>query len=216
MTRKFLVYDMEQDGFVVSKDTRSDGADIQGAVIQTAESMGRHGLDATDESKYIRIPLTREFVENLPFDLADADPDVPHSEAMDRNAAVEGPFVVLTEYGFYDERYNEMENTSRPKVRSFELDYANLYTFGKLQEMGNEFILDPSGNVEPILVPLSDVQLEVLKEQPKFSPEKEPHGFFMEPLGETQKKENTELLGLGEALDDLESNTASQELPWEM
>lgn len=200
LTRKFLAFDLKQGAFL-DEDAKPAGLGIENAAIYTEESMQARGLDANDGRQYLQVPMTKDFVDALPFELKDTDPKVPHSEDYDKQfVAEEDDFVVLTEYGFYDEKYNSSTQTSRPKVRSFDLDDANLYTHGILEIMGTEWILDAEqGSTKPIIVPVSGVQQEQLMQLPQFSPEKEPHGFFMQPVGEEGLKD------LGDALGELES-----------
>lgn len=205
MTNKFLVYDLLDGGFLDRQQTIR-GNDVQNAAVFSKETI------KTDET-FLQIPLTQRFVDALPFELVDTAPDVPHSEFMDKEAAMAGDFVVLTDMGFYDEKYNSLTNTSRPKIRSFALDYANLYNKGKLQELGTEYITEAAGSTEPIIVPVSKNQQEMLQQLGAFSPEKEPHGFFMEPIGDTRKLES-DMPDLGSALDELQ-NEASEEMQFE-
>lgn len=223
MTNKFLIYDLNNGGFYgastdVSGNDRIDTRDndVQNAAVFSEASAKRLGLDLSDTASCLQVPLTESFVDSLPFDLTDTDPFTPHSDVQDSAdvmAAKAGDFVALTDMGFYDEKYNSLDNTSRPKVRSFELDYANLYHMDKLAKTGNEYLADDAN----ILIPVSEVQQEKLKLLPEFSPEKEPHGFFMEPIGETMKQEQTpQMLDLGDALDALKDQEQGVELPWEM
>lgn len=215
MTNKFLMYDLNQGGFVAADGHVADNNIANGAMF-SKESAEKLVNQITEES-FLQVPLTQEFEDNLPFDLTDTAPEVAHSEAMDRDAAMKEDFVVLTEYGFYDEKYNSSTNSSRPKVRSFDLDYANLYNMDKLQELGTEWITK-AGNentAEPIIVPITQDQQAKLQQLPAFSPEKEPYGFFMEPIGDTQRVEATDMPDLGSALNALEAEqTSGMDLPF--
>lgn len=208
LTNKYLLFDFDHGAFMNEHAQYVASRDIQKGAVYTDETAKAFGLDPEDETKYLQVPLTQEFVDALPFELADTAPDVPHSKSMDTQAAMEGDFVVLTDMGFYDEKYNSLNNTSRPKVRGFELDCANLYNADILKELGTEGIVDAEENgVQPIIVPVSGVQQERLAQLPQFSPEKEPHGFFMKPIGETEKEEMPDL---GTALDELQEEAKAQ------
>lgn len=213
VTNKFLLYDLNAGGFVAENGSVQDN-DIQSAAIYSEKSAKSRAL-SVDEESFLKIPLTQDFVDSLPFDLADTAPQVAHSKTMDREAALEGDFVVLTDLGFYDEKYNSSTNTSRPKIRGFELDYANLYNMDKLREMGTEGITEGNSQdmgSKPIIIPVSKQQQEKLMALDAFSPEKEPHGFFQEPIGDTQKEEA--MPDLSDALDALEAEATQMDLPW--
>ena len=216
MTNKFLLFDLNHGAFLEYEDGRRGevGLDMQKATLFTEQTAKEAGLEFADESKFLQIPMTKDFVDSLPFDLKDSAPETPHSKTMDTASALKGDFVVLTEFGFVDEKYNSSTNTSRPKARGFELDYANLYNQGKLEELGTDYILKAGGvsDPEPIIIPVSELQQEKLKLLPDFSPEREPHGFFMEPIGETRAKET--MPELGDALDALQEASGAVELPW--
>lgn len=217
MTNKFLLYDLNAGGFVAENGSVQNN-DIQSAAIYSEETAKNRAL-SVDEESFLKIPMTQNFVDSLPFELADTAPETPHSDSAKNAEALKGDFVVLTDLGFYDEKYNSITNTSRPKVRGFELDYANLYNMDKLQAVGNEWITEPAGmGDEPIIVPVSEVQQEKLKALDAFSPEKEPHGFFQEPIGDTQKREDEQeaMPDLSDALDALEAEATQMELPWEV
>lgn len=207
LTKKFLVFDLKQGAFL-DEHAEPAGLGVETAATYTEESMQARGLNATDERQYLQVPMTKDFVDALPFELKDTDPQVPYSEDYDRQFVAEGAdFVVLTEYGFYDEKYNSSTQTSRPKVRSFDLDDANLYNHDTLENMDTEWILNAEqDSAKPIIVPVSEVQQEQLKQLPQFSPEKEPHGFFMEPVGQEGLKD------LGDALDELESQINADQM----
>lgn len=215
MTNKFLLYDLNQGGFITADGSVADN-DLSNGAMFSKESAEKLVNQVTEES-FLQVPLTQSFEDNLPFDLADTAPDVAQSESMDRTAAMKDDFVVLTEYGFYDEKYNSTTNSSRPKVRGFGLDYANLYSMDKLQELGTEWITkaEDENMADPIIVPITQDQQVKLQQLPAFSPEKEPYGFFMEPIGDTQRVEATDMPDLGSALDALEAEqTAGMEMPF--
>lgn len=212
MTKKFLLFDLKHGAFMDKDAAYMVTTNMQKGAVFTEESAKAFGLEPENEKAFLQIPLTQEFVDALPFTLADTAPDIPHSETMD--VPTEGDFVVLTDCGFYDEKYNSMTNTSRPKVNSFNLDYANLYNKDMLSQLGTEYILQAeSGGIAPIIVPVSEVQQECLAKLPEFSPEKEPHGFFMKPIGETQRIEPQKaeaMPDLGTALNELQEETKAE------
>lgn len=223
MTNKFLLYDLNKGGFLDDAG-RITGNDIQYSAVFSEETAKKTVLSA-DEASFLKVPLTQEFIDSLPFDLTDTAPEISHSEVMDKAEAMEGDFVVLTEYGFYDEKYNSMTDTSRPKVRSFDLDYANLYNKNILEEQGTTWITD-KGDIEPIIVPVSEVQQDKLKQLDEFSPEKEPQGFFMKPVGEHEEhlvtpageheRQNiSEGTALNDALNALETDM-KEDLPFDL
>lgn len=200
MTNKFLLYDLQAGGFLGDDGDVRDN-DIQNAAIFSIESARERGLDATDETAFLSVPMTEDYVDSLPFDLADTDPGKEFSESLDRAAALSGDFVVLTDMGFYDEKYNSMTESSRPKVRSFELDYANLYNQKQLEELDRDWIIGD----EDIIVPISAQQQDALKQLPAFDPVKEPYGFFMEPIPDAPKQEQEQMPSLEDSLGALET-----------
>lgn len=200
MTNKFLLYDLQAGGFL-SDDGDVRDNDIQNAAIFSIESARERRLDATDETAFLSVPMTEDYINRLPFDLTDTDPEKDFSESLDRAAALSGDFVVLTDMGFYDEKYNSITESSRPKVRSFELDYANLYNQKQLEELNRDWIIGD----EDIIVPISAQQQEALKQLPAFDPRKEPHGFFMEPLPDTPRQEQEQMPSLEDSLGALET-----------
>lgn len=204
MTNKFLLYDLQAGGFLGDDGDVKDN-DIQNAAIFSVESARERGLDATDETAFLSVPMTEDYVDSLPFDLADTDPGKEFSESLDRAAALSGDFVVLTDMGFYDEKYNSMTESSRPKVRSFELDYANLYNQKQLEELDRDWIIGD----EDIIVPISAQQQDALKQLPAFDPVKEPYGFFMAPIPDAPKQED--MPSLGDSLDALETPAETME-----
>lgn len=211
MTNKFLMYDLNAGGFITANGA-VQGNDLQNAAMFSEESAKATTLEQT-EASFLQIPLTQSFVDELPFDLADTDPNMSHSEEADNSEAMKGDFVVLTSDGFVDEKYNSTTNTSRPKVRGFELDYANLYNADKIKDLGTEWIVEGDST---IIIPVTETQQEKLKMLPEFSPEKEPYGFFMEPIGDTKKIEADAMPDLGSALDNLKAEVDSAELPWSL
>ena len=196
------MYDLNNGGFV-TENGQAAGNDLSsGAVFDKDSAENIAGTLAED--RFLQVPLTQDFVNNLPFDLTDTAPNTPHSQTMDTKSARKGDFVVLTELGFYDEKYNGLTESSRPKVRSFELDYANLYNDNILAEQGTSYITEAIDDVEPVIIPISDVQQDKLRELDAFSPEKEPNGFFMQPIGDSHLEAGV-MQDLGEALSDLET-----------
>lgn len=214
---KFVLFDMkaEHPGFVTAwGDTYTD---ITQAAVFTKTSAEANELAFNDESRYIRIVMPQAILDNMPQDLEDKDPlAINSSQVLDSTYLKRNPdtnFIVLTEYGFYDEKYNDLTNTSRPKIRSFEMDYANLY---KPETLLEPWILNQTSAMTPTVIPISDAQQEVLKTIDAFSPEKEPYGFFFEPIGNANKieKEVSTLPELGDALDDLQKTEEELDLPW--
>ena len=189
MTRKFTVFDLSNGGFLdengnnnkeidETTESRKDYDLLNGAVF-TEETAKAAGIDLS-EDKYLQVPITQAVVDELPIDLKDTAPDIPFGDAdpVQRDEALKGDFAVMSPYGFYDEWYSSDE-TSRTKIRGYNLDYANLYTAADLERIGEADIMkEPS-----IIVPVTEAQQERLKQLPEFSPEKEPLGFFMKPIG---------------------------------
>lgn len=206
MTNKFLLYDLQAGGFL-SDDGDVRDNDIQNAAIFSIESARERGLDATDETAFLSVPMTEDYINRLPFDLTDTDPEKDFSESLDRAAALSGDFVVLTDMGFYDEKYNSITESSRPKVRSFELDYANLYNQKQLEELNRDWIIGD----EDIIVPISAQQQDALKQLPAFDPVKEPHGFFMEPIPDAPRQEQEQMPSLEDSLGALETPAETME-----
>lgn len=195
MTNKFLLYNLQQGGFV-TEDGDIGNNDIQSAAIFSVDSAQERGIDATDEKAFLSVPMTQDYLDRLPFDLVDTDPAMDCAEALDRDAALSNDFVILTDMGFYDEKYNSLTESSRPKVRSFELDYANLYNKEQLESVGRDWIIGD----DDIIVPISVQQQDALKQLPAFDPVKEPHGFFMEPIPDAPKQEQENMPSLDDAL----------------
>ena len=195
MTNKFLLYNLEQGGFITEEGYLGTNT-IQDAALFSVNSAQKRGLDAADETEFLLVPMTQDYLDRLPFDLVDTDPSVECSATLDRESALSNDFVILTDLGFYDEKYNSMTNTSRPKVRSFDLDYANLYNKEQLEYMGRDWIIGD----DDIIVPISIEQQEALKQLPAFDPAKEPYGFFMEPIPDTPKQEQDDMPSLDDAL----------------
>lgn len=184
LSNKFVLYSLKDMGFMTAdgrctKDTRLDHA-----ALYSERICKERGIDCTDERTYLMIPISKEFVESIPFDLPDLDPNLEHTKEVDRDAALAGDFIILTDEGFYDEKYNSLTNSSHPKIRGFDLDYANLYNKEILAEQGTEWIIGPiPADMEPIVIPVSPAQQEELKKDLRFSEEEEPYGFFMKPIG---------------------------------
>ena len=189
MTRKFEVFDLVHGGFLdengnnnkeidETTESRKDYDLLNGAVF-TEETAKAAGIDLS-EDKYLQVPITQAVVDELPIDLKDTEPDIPFGDAdpAQRDEALKGDFAVMSPYGFYDE-WHSSDETSRTKIRGYNLDYANLYTAADLERIGEADIMkEPS-----IIVPVTEAQQERLKQLPEFSPEKEPLGFFMKPIG---------------------------------
>lgn len=195
MTNKFLLYDLSQGGFV-TEDGNLGTNDIQSAAIFSVKSAQDMGLDTANETNFLSVPMTQDYLDRLPFELADTDPSVECADTLDRDAALSNDFVILTDMGFYDEKYNSSTESSRPKIRSFELDYANLYNKEQLESLGRDWIIGD----EDIIVPISAEQQDALKQLPAFDPVREPYGFFMEPIPDTPIQEQTDMPSLDDAL----------------
>lgn len=209
ITDKFLLYDLTQKGFMDVDGHCTESTNIEESALYSLRTCDRFALSFADDAQFLQIPVTKEWLQELPFELYDTDPNVSVAEAYDRDACLAGDFVVLTEQGFYDEKYNSLTNTSRPKVRSFELDYATLYNQNVLTEMGTDGIL--KGDPAPLIIPVNETQQKALNADPRFGKDQEPYGFFMTPIGETMAKEPENMEELDTAVDDL-----SEDLPWEL
>lgn len=156
--------------------------------------------------------------------MEDTAPDVSFGDTdpKTRQEALKGAFVVLSPEGFYDERYHAGEVTdgaewSSTKIRGYRLDYANLYDMESLERIGQAGIVAESNNeFQAAVIPVSEVQQAKLKQLPEFSPEREPYGFFMEPIGsqiireQANASEEDMLPDLGDALDALEADSQDQ------
>lgn len=241
MTKKFALFNLDEGGFLTADGGRMEGKDdynerkdydlLNGAIF-TEETAKERGIDL-DESKYLAVPITQNVYDYLPIDMEDTAPDVPFGEAdlEARREALKGDFVVLSPEGFYDERYyggaaTEGQEWSSTKVRGYNLNYANLYSMESLEKIEHEGIVAESKNeFQAVIVPVSDVQQEKLKQLPEFSPKREPYGFFMEPLGDAVIREQAReaqgekgpedhsmemMPDLGEALNALESESQNQ------
>lgn len=215
MTNKFLAYDLVEGEFLNPYADLEPEHDLQHAAMFSKDTL-RAGDEHYDEvytqhamtyddyvkSRYLQIPLTQTFVDALPFNLVDTDPNTPMSTSYDNTEALKGDFVILTEYGFYDEKYNSLTNSSRPQVRGFTLDYANLYNMEQLNEHNNGYITNAGEQIPPIIIPVSKEQQAMLEKLPAFSSEKEPYGFFMKPLNAIELNSNCE--SASESLNTLE------------
>lgn len=225
MTKKFEVFDLVHGGFLnedgknnpeidETSDDRKDYDLLNGAVF-TEETAKAKGIDLA-EDKYLQVPITESVWNELPIEPVDTAPEVPFGEAdpVQREEALKGDFAVMSPYGFYDE-WASSDNTSRTKIRAYNLNYANLYTAEDLERIGESDIMkEPS-----IIVPVTEAQQERLKQLPEFSPEKEPLGFFMKPIGrnpEMQSENAPETVAMdgpsfAEALNNLESQAVTEE-----
>lgn len=199
LTRKFALFNLDEGGFLTADGKHAEGKneyderldyDLLNGAIFTEETAKEKGIDL-DESKYLAVPITQNVYDALPVDMEDTAPDVPFGkeDPEARQEALKGDFVVLSPEGFYDERYHEGVTTdgeewSSTKIRGYSLDYANLYNMDDLKRINQEGITAETGNdYQAVIVPISEVQQERLKQLPEFSPEREPYGFFMKPIG---------------------------------
>lgn len=163
------------------------------------------------------LPVPDALVEALPFEMETLSfEQLPFNQMSEKGDRQPAPSrqelkdgergVILTPYGFVDEKYNTLTETSRPKVRSFALDYANLYTRETLpQDMLTE---------DATVLVLPEELLTVLQDIPEFSPKVEPYGFFMEPCRATEKAVEDVDLDMAD-LEDL-SEEQQEDLPWEL
>lgn len=165
---KFLLYDLADGGFVDANGQRCRN-DLADAAIFTEDSAKGKSLNV-NEVDYIKFPVTQEFIASIPFDLTDTD---PAAEYGDIPAVETEAFTVLTDLGFYGEKFNTSENVSRPKIRGFDFTEATCYTRDALDRTGNLWIMD-----DGITIPLSDMQQSRLAMNPEFE------GFFKEPIGD--------------------------------
>lgn len=181
MTNKFLLYDLIEGSFLTEgfKPTKSNS-------IEQAAMFSDVSLPHVDTLRYLQIPLTQDFVDSLPFSLVDIDPQVPMSDSYNNMKALLNDFVVLTNFGFYDEVYNSLTDSSSPHIRSFALDDANLYRIEQLRACETMCITKTNEYMVVLIVPVSKGQQTMLKQLPAFSSEQEPYGFFMKPLGASQ------------------------------
>lgn len=188
LTNKFLLYDTKIGGFVQADGTVFEGTNMVMGILYSEQSAKDAGLDVED-TRFLQIPVTKEFVDNLPFDLLDTDPMMEHTSNsnIEQEEALKGDFILLTEEGFFKEKYNSITLTSSPKVSGYHLDYATLYNMESLQRTGTESIIEPSEYAQaPIVIPVGPKQQENLKELDVFR--KDPYGFFFEPVGENNSK----------------------------
>lgn len=178
---KFLIYDLDKQAFVMQQGMTKEevGTDLLTAAIYASDSVKKYGLDVSEEHALL-IPVTEAFVNNLPVSLVDESPRTPYDDPLPMEEVTDGDFVVLTVYGFYDERYYSLTDVSDPKVRSFHLDYANLYNKEDLDRTDTNYILGPVDDIPPIVIPVSETQQARLREDPRFTEE---YGFFMKPIG---------------------------------
>lgn len=250
MTKKFAIFDLNHGGFLAADGSRMEEKDeyderkdydlLNGAIF-TEETAKEKGIDL-EESNYLMVPIPQNVYDSLPIDMEDTAPDVSFGDVDPeaRREALKGDFVVLSPEGFYDERYHAGEVTdgeewSSTKIRGYRLDYANLYDMESLERIGQAGIVAESNNeFQAAIIPVSEIQQDKLKQLPEFSPEREPYGFFMEPIGSQIIREHTEsaevekeplsiesdadtlsddadtLVDLGDALDALEADSQEQ------
>lgn len=183
MTHKFLVYDLIEGSFLNEAFMPAKSNNIEQAAIFSDLSIP---FNDTSRSRYLQIPLTQGFIDTLPFTLKDCDPEIPISDAHNNIKALIGDFIILTNFGFYDEVYNSLTNSSRPHIQSFDLHQATLYNMEQLKTYGIEYITKANDYMTTIIVPISKAQQAMLQRLPDFSSEHEPYGFFMTPLGPSQ------------------------------
>lgn len=232
MTKKFAIFDLNQGGFLTADGSRMEERDeyderkdydlLNGAIF-TEETAKEKGIEL-EESDYLIVPIPQNVYAALPIDMEDTAPDVSFGDAdpKARQEMLKGDFVVLSPEGFYDERYHAGEVTdgaewSSTKIRGYRLDYANLYDMESLERIGQAGIVAESNNeFQAAIIPVSEIQQDKLKQLPEFSPEREPYGFFMEPIGsqiireQANASEEDMLPDLGDALDALEADSQDQ------
>lgn len=232
MTKKFALFDLNHGGFLTADESRIEERDeynerkdydlLNGAVF-TEETAKEKGIDL-EESNYLIVPIPQNVYDALPIDMEDTAPDVSFGDAdpKARQETLKGNFVVLSPEGFYDEKYHAGEVTdgtewSSTKIRGYRLDYANLYDMESLERIGQAGIVAESNNgFQAAVIPVSEVQQAKLKQLPEFSPEREPYGFFMKPIGsqiireQANASEDDMLPDLGDALDALEADSQNQ------
>lgn len=87
MNKKFLVYDLEQNAFLNENENMLDEGErskMQHAAVFSDESFKRlHSDKDLTQLKYLQMPMTQEFLDRLPFDLPDTDPQVLADQTMD-------------------------------------------------------------------------------------------------------------------------------------
>lgn len=232
MTKKFAIFDLNHGGFLTADGSRMEERDeyderkdydlLNGAIF-TEETAKEKGIEL-EESDYLIVPIPQNVYDALPIDMEDTAPDVSFGDAdpKARQEMLKGDFVVLSPEGFYDERYHAGEVTdgaewSSTKIRGYRLDYANLYDMESLERIGQAGIVAESNNeFQAAIIPVSEIQQDKLKQLPEFSPEREPYGFFMEPIGsqiireQANASEEDMLPDLGDALDALEADSQDQ------
>lgn len=232
MTKKFAIFDLNQGGFLTADGSRMEERDeyderkdydlLNGAIF-TEETAKEKGIEL-EESDYLIVPIPQNVYDALPIDMEDTAPDVSFGDAdpKARQEMLKGDFVVLSPEGFYDERYHAGKVTdgaewSSTKIRGYRLDYANLYDMESLERIGQAGIVAESNNeFQAAIIPVSEIQQDKLKQLPEFSPEREPYGFFMEPIGsqiireQANASEEDMLPDLGDALDALEADSQDQ------
>lgn len=232
MTKKFAIFDLNHGGFLTADGSRMEERDeyderkdydlLNGAVF-TEETAKEKGIELK-ESDYLIVPIPQNVYDALPIDMEDTAPDVSFGDADPeaRQEMLKGDFVVLSPEGFYDERYHAGEVTdgeewSSTKIRGYRLDYANLYDMESLERIGQAGIVAESNTeFQTTIIPVSEIQQDKLKQLPEFSPEREPYGFFMEPIGsqiireQANASEEDMLPDLGDALDALEADSQDQ------
>lgn len=206
MTNKFLIYDTKVGGYLTIDGLVAKGTKMETSAIYT-ELVAEDGCIDLKDPRHLQIPVTKEFVDNLPFDLPDIDPlmdpttNYELQKSTEREQALKGDFVLLTEEGFFSERYNKITETSYPRVRGYDLNEATLYNMDSLERAGNEAITESSKYVPaPIVVPISKEQQENLRKLQAFT--ENPYGFFFDPV------EDLEEVGasLENALNEMESD----------
>lgn len=220
LTNKFFIYGLDNGGFLDENAQYSTKLNsLEGAALYSEASAKKAGIDISDEQSYLLVPVTKAMADNFLFNVADTAPDVEHSDTMDREAAMSGNFIILTEYGFYDEKYNSLTNTSCPKIRGFDLTESTLYNQETLNQLDQQLddksygylLEDASGesDLTTVVVPISETQQEALKQIPEFTRE---HGFFMTPIGDLEENKQESVEALDKALGELENEIKTDEV----
>lgn len=191
LTNKFFLYDLEHCGVMGSDGKPNAGpdesTDLGKGALYSERACERMGINPMDETRFLMVPITDEMARNMYIEVPDLDPELPHSTTYDKERVLSGDFIVFSEEGLYDEKYNSLTDTSRPKPRGYMLDFANLYNKDSLARTGTEWLVESGGSdkyADNIVVPVSKVQQARLMEDPRFSLKTEPYGFFMEPVGD--------------------------------
>ena len=164
MAQKFILYNIARKEFV-GEDKELVGADMENAAMYSERSAKESGLRLYD-NVYLQIPMTRDFLNDLPFDLHDTDPDTAPNESKkelyDWDYVTSGQFFLMCPYGFFGQRDYPGDEQSSPRIMGFDFHDASIYDRNVLETLNSEDLL---GDDDVVVVPLADYNLHMMLER---------------------------------------------------